>query len=168
MNSVLRNRRRQRRLSGLAVGMAVGLAVGAWWLAPLAAPGQPAPVSVVRGHFRAPEYDPENPNQIRSLLSGVGATYQANGLILLNTLRWEGYTKDRQTNLIILGTNCVFDSRSKIAHSPDRLRLESGNGLFVVEGIGFLWQPTNSHLIISNQVHTRIRGLQPAAATTRP
>jgi hypothetical protein len=150
----------------LAVGTAVGLAVGAWWLAPLA-PGQPTPAGVVRGHFRAPEYDPDNPNQVRSLLTGVGATYQANGLILLNTLRWEGYTKDCQTNLIILGTNCVFDPRTKLAYSPDRLRVESGDGRFVVEGVGFLWQPTNSHLIISNQVHTRIRGLQPAAAATR-
>jgi hypothetical protein len=143
------------------------LVAGAFaWAAAVQA--QPASAGVVRGLFRLPEYDKDEPNRIRSLLTGVGASAQANGLISMNTLRWEGYTRDGKTNLVILGTNCVFDARNRLAYSPDRLRMESPDGRFVVEGLGFLWRPTNSHLIISNRVHTRLQAPPSAPASTRP
>jgi hypothetical protein len=127
-----------------------------------------SPGGVVKGAFTFPEYDKANPMRLRSLLTGVGAKPLPNGQVWLNQLRLETYTDEGKTNLVVIGTNCVFDAQNKLASSPDRLEVHSGDGRFFIEGVGFLWRQNNWHLTVSNRVHVRLLGLEAASAQKQP
>jgi hypothetical protein len=127
-----------------------------------------SPGGVVKGAFVFPEYDKANPMRVRSLLSGVGAKPLANGQVWFNQLRLETYAEEGNTNFVVIGTNCVFDPKNKLASSSDRLEVHGGDGRFFIEGVGFLWRQTNWHLTISNRVHVRLHGLEAAAAQRQP
>ncbi len=119
---------------------------------------------VVKGPFTFPEYDKQN--RLRSLLVGMGARPQLDGRVAMEQLHLQTYTEDGLTNLVIVGTNCVFNPQTHLAWSPDRLRVRSADGRFVIEGVGFLWRQTDSHLTISNQVHIWLHNFQPANTRT--
>jgi lipopolysaccharide export system protein LptA len=65
---------------------------------------------------------------------------------------------------------CVYDSAQRQASSPGQLQVQTGDGRLSVEGEGFLWTQSDSHLIISNQVRALIQraGTNPPAAVVRP
>jgi len=153
--------RRFRGLKGAVLALAALLLAGA--LAQVSSPG-----GVVKGAFVFPEYDQANPQRLRSLLTGVGAKPLANGQVWFNQLRLETYAEEDKTNFVVLGTNCVFDGTNKLASSPDRLEVHSGDGRLFIEGVGFLWRQTNWHLTISNRVHMRLHGVEAAAAEKQP
>jgi hypothetical protein len=126
------------------------LALSAWLGAQVANPG------VVRGAFTFPEYDPQNPGRLKSLLTGVGAKPLSGGQILLSELRFEAYASGGGTNLVIRGTNCVFDPKTRTACSPGWFDFRSGDGQLAIEGVGFTWYQSNSHLVVSNRVRALI------------
>lgn len=143
--------------AGIVFALAALLLAGA--LAQLSGPG-----GVVKGGFIFPEYDKANPARVRSLLTGVGAKPLPGGQVWLKELCLTTYTLEGKTNLVVAGTNCLFDPQNKLAFSPDRLEVRSADGRFLIEGVGFLWRQTNWHLTISNCVHARLQGLEPATA----
>jgi hypothetical protein len=51
-----------------------------------------------------------------------------------------------------------LDSTQLSVRSAGHFEAKSPDGKYDVEGEGFLWQQTNSVLIISNRVRTTIRG----------
>jgi len=104
-----------------------------------------------------PVYDRDNPNRIVALLSGSLAEFQLSGRQPLATVRVEYYDEKGQTNLVFMGTNCVYDARRRTAESPEALQVMTGDGRLELEGEGFTWWQTNNDLVISNRVQTRIR-----------
>ena len=65
---------------------------------------------------------------------------------------------------------CVYDPGQRSISSSGPLHMKTVDGKFSIDGEGFLWQQTNSTLLVSNRVHTIIHpelvGPQTAAATT--
>ncbi len=114
----------------------------------------------------APIYDRNDPNRRIAQLSGLPAApsgkLQLSERQLLSIVRVEYYDEKGQTNLLILGTNCVYDLRARVAQSADVLRVLTGDGRLELEGVGFTWWQTNNDLVISNNVRTRVR--RPAVA----
>jgi hypothetical protein len=108
--------------------------------------------------FRWPEYyDPPHQNQMKSLLAGAEAQPQANGKFLIKELKLEMYRENGEREVVVEAPECVYDSAQRVARSAGRLQVQTGDGRFLIEGEGFLWQQTNSSLIISNRAHTIVR-----------
>ena len=109
-------------------------------------------------NFSVPEYyDPPHQNQMKSLLAGAEAQPQTNGTFLIKELRLETYRENGEREVVAASPECVYDSARRIASSASRLQVQTGDGQFSIEGEGFLWQQTNSSLIISNAVRTTVR-----------
>jgi len=120
------------------------------------------------GAFRVPEYyDKENASKLKSLLTGTAAAPQPDGTLRLATVQLVTFDLNGKTNLVFTGTNCVLDARHRIVYSADALAMRTGDGRLYVSGVGFLFRQTNSHVIISNQVHTIIKGA-PGPLSTLP
>ena len=124
----------------------------------LAALGQANSPGSSRGVTTIPEYDRLDPNKIRAVIRLRGATAKLTGQVPVEEFHREVYSTDGRTNLLISATNCVFDVRNHAAFSSDRVRVVSGDGRLIIEGLGFIWRQTNNTLVISNQVHTRVSG----------
>ena len=108
--------------------------------------------------FSVPEYyDPPHQNQVRSLLTGAEAQPQTRGKFLIKELKLETFRENGEREIIVTAPECVYNSGAGLASSAGRLRVQTGDGRFSIEGEGFLWRQTNSSLIISNRVHTVIR-----------
>lgn len=128
--------------------------------------GEPAPRPAARaGEFRLPLL---SQNQQTGLLTGTGARTQPDGTVWLETACVEHQYPAGLTNvqLLIRATNCVVDLRANRVSSAAGLHVATGDGQLALEGTGFQWQQTTGELIVSNQVHTRIRKrpADPAAA----
>src|SRR5262249_32587022 len=79
------------------------------------------------------------------------------GLFAVTKAGLETFTEDGKRELLVEVPQCVYDSNQRTASSPGALRVEAVDGQFSIEGEGFLWQQTNSTLVISNQVHSVIQ-----------
>jgi len=94
----------------------------------------------------------------KSLLTGAQAVPQANGRVLIRQLRIESYDRQGMTNLVIEAPECNFDYGTRQAWSDGPLKITDGRGRFSMEGNrGFVWNQTNSNLVVSNQVKASIR-----------
>jgi hypothetical protein len=102
-------------------------------------------------------YDPPHQNQMKSQITGAEAQPQTNGTILIKELKLEMYRENGEREILVLAPECVYDSAQRVAYSAGRLQVQTGNGQFSIEGVGFLWRQTNSSLIISNDAHMIIR-----------
>ena len=95
--------------------------------------------------------------QMKSLLQGVEAEPQSDGVVLIRGLKLQTFTETGEIQMIVQAPECVFDTAHHTVSSRGHLDAQSGDGRFYFEGEGFLWQQTNSILIISNRVQTVIR-----------
>ena len=120
--------------------------------------GQSSSPGSSKGVTTIPEYDGVDPNKVRAVIRIRGATAKLTGQVPVEEFHREVYSLDGRTNLLISATNCVFDMRNHAAFSSDRVRVVSGDGRLLIEGLGFIWRQTNNTLVISNQVHTRLMG----------
>ena len=112
----------------------------------------------VQGGFRLAEpYGPPHQNQMKFLLAGAEARAQGSSVYLVAQMKLQTFRTNGEPEIVIEAPECVYDSAKRLAGSAGRLRVETGDGRFFVEGEGFLWRQTNSSLIISNEVHTIIR-----------
>jgi len=98
-----------------------------------------------------------NETQPKSTLSGAEAEFQSGGLILIHGLKLQSLTTNAHVEMSIESPQCVFDTANNTASSAGHLEARSGDGRLFIEGEGFFFQQTNSHLIISNRVRTVIR-----------
>jgi hypothetical protein len=62
-----------------------------------------------------------------------------------------------QPEMLVESPQCVFDSMRREVASDGPLHVQSADGKMNLDGRGFLWQQTNSFLMISNRVRTIIR-----------
>jgi hypothetical protein len=137
-----------RRLAWLPWGLAAFLAGVAL--------ADPVANTTVRD-FRVPEYyDPPHETRIKTLLEGAEAQPESGGRVLIRNLKLQTFDVDGRDQLLVEAPHCVFDTAQRAVHSPGRLQARTADGKFYLEGEGFLWQQTNSNLIISNRVHTVI------------
>ena len=104
--------------------------------------------------------------QMKSLLQGAEAEPQSGGQTLIRSLKLKTFSETGELQMLVQAPECVFatlrDSNSVGAvhytvSSGGHLTAQSGDGRFVFEGEGFLWQQTNNVLIISNRVQTVIQ-----------
>lgn len=111
-------------------------------------------------NFRAPlEYfDPPHELQMKSFLEGAEAEPQSDGLILIRDAKLQTFHEDGSREMTVTTPQCMFDSKSQTVCSAGPLQVQSSDDKLLLEGEGFFWQPTNSDLIISNRVHTTVRG----------
>jgi hypothetical protein len=118
--------------------------------------------------FRVPEYyapKAGRTNQLKMLLTcdttrvldARAGLYEIGGVRLLT------FREDGPTNLAASAPQCFFNFFSRDLFSDGPLTALAADNRFSIEGQGFLWRTTNSLLIISNQVYTRIQ--KPAGRT---
>lgn len=117
------------------------------------------PGSILANNFTTTEYytNLTQPPQIKTRVKGKRAEPQSEGKYLLKELRIETFHPDGTPEVIIEAPECVYDYSSRTANSAGPLRMRTGDGQFTLSGVGFLWQPGEPNLIISNRVDTLIR-----------
>jgi hypothetical protein len=110
--------------------------------------------------FSVPEYyDPPHETQMKTLLQGAQAEPGPEGRILITDVKLKRFAEDGQLQMTVEAPQCVFDSVRRAVSSPGPLHVRSTDGKLNLEGDGFLWEQTNSNLIISNRVHTVLRSV---------
>ena len=122
------------------------------------------PVVVLKKGFKIPDYYPAKPgetNKLRSILMGDEARPQFGGQTPIKGLKLILFNTDGETNMVAQAEECIFDQSSQIATSEGVLRFNSGDGRLEMRGVGFLWRQTNSTVVISNKVHTKIQQNNP-------
>lgn len=116
---------------------------------------QPSVDATVRGGFVVPEYDANNKK--RSVLYGEEAIHTGNRVYRIKDLKIETYQADEKPMWIVRSPLCFFDYNTRIAYSSNELKAVSVDNQYEINGIGFLWRQSDSSIIISNNVLTRIR-----------
>jgi hypothetical protein len=115
--------------------------------------------------FRVPEYyDPPHEGQMKSLLQGAEAEPASEGRILITSVKLKRFSENGELQVLVEAPHCVFDSVRREVSSPGPLRVRSADGKMDLQGEGFLWQQTNSNLVISNRVRTVILNAQEKSA----
>ncbi len=104
--------------------------------------------------FKYPEYD--KLNHLKSLLSGKTAKQVSNDRVSINELHLETYNVEGKIELIVEAPQCELDTKNRVAWSSGRMQSRSGDNRFAIEGEGFEWRQADTHLVISNQVHTTL------------
>src|SRR5436190_7847324 len=99
-------------------------------------------------------YEPPHEKQMKSLLQGSEAQPTPDGKYLIRSAKLQTFRPTGETELIVEAPDCLYDPAKHSATSPSRLKVQTADRLFSIEGEGFLWQQTNSLLFISNKVHT--------------
>jgi lipopolysaccharide transport protein LptA len=132
-------------------------------------PGRAQPVVGGQGFKFAEYYDPPHETQMKSLLEGAGAQRQADGRIEVTQAKWRTFRESGAGEMTVEAPECVYSPSQKSISSAGPLRVQTADGRFSIAGEGFLFQQTNSMLLVSNRVHTVIHPEllrpQPAAAT---
>jgi len=119
--------------------------------------GQPLNFGRVKD-FMVPDYfDPPHENQLRSRLNGTEAQPLPGGRFLIKQIKLESFRLDGFCEFRVTAPECIYDHTRREASSAREVHLESGDGQLVVDGRGFLWQQTNSLVVISNDQRTIIR-----------
>src|SRR5258707_1846159 len=122
----------------------------------------------LKGFKVAEPFESPHETQIKSLLVGGHALPQPGGKTLLFdgvTLRTFNETNTPQ--LVVKCSECVYNSTTKEVISAGPIQMQTADGKFTIEGIGFFFQQTNSSLFISNEVHTLIQSANVSQNTNR-
>ena len=114
-------------------------------------------------------YEPPHQTQLKSLLEGAKVQPQPDGLYLVTEAKLQTWSTNGERQMVVEAPECVHDSVRRSINSPGKLRAQTADGKFSIEGEGFLWRQTNWSLFISNRVHTVVHSdlLGPRAATER-
>jgi lipopolysaccharide transport protein LptA len=121
------------------------------------APGWGQEFGEIKGLKLAEPYAPPHETQIKSLLEAARARRLPDGQYLCKEATLQTFTETGQRELVVRAPECVSDPAGRSASSGGPLKVQTADGKFTLEGEGFLWQQTNSILLISNRVHTVIQ-----------
>jgi lipopolysaccharide export system protein LptA len=132
--------------------------------------GRSQPVVGGQGYKFTEYYDPPHETQLKMLLEGARAQRLPDGRIQVSDAKYRTYSPTGQGEMTVEAPECFYNSGQRSISSSGPLHVQTADGKFSIEGEGFLWQQTNSTLLVSNQVHTIIHpelvGPQTTAATT--
>jgi len=97
-------------------------------------------------------------NRVKNYITGAEGRSLTTHLIALTSTRLENYAPEgRFTNLVAIVPACLLDTSRRTISSTGRLELLGLQRRLLVRGDeGFLFQLTNSTLIVSNHVRTYI------------
>ena len=79
------------------------------------------------------------------------------GALLSNGVTLRTFTETNTLQIVVRAQECFYDSTNRSVNSAGPLQMQTADGKFSIEGVGFYWQQTNSSLFISNKVHTLIQ-----------
>src|SRR5579859_4654473 len=120
--------------------------------------GGRATIKPIKGFKIAEPYDSPNETQIKSRIEGGQALPEPGGRTILSQgVILRTFTRTNTPELIVKCQECVLNSATREVNSSGPIQMQTADGRFTIEGIGFFFQQTNSSLIISNQVHTLIQ-----------
>lgn len=140
--------------------MMAGTATAVTWslLAPAQIPQTKATSDFVKD-FVLPDYYPTS-NGVRRLktrVSGTEARIITNGVFALKEPRLESYREDGTTlEWVAVSPECTVDMKTRSVRGATNMFFQTADEQMFLSGVGFLWQQTNSVLILSNQTHTWI------------
>jgi len=119
---------------------------------------QPQSTPVVQASgFTASGYHPEpNHTRMKFRISGAQAQPETGNRFRLTQMQLEVFRVTGEREMVITAPDCVYDPSKRTASSPGHLKVQTGDERFSVEGDGFLWQGSDSTLVISNQVRSVI------------
>jgi lipopolysaccharide export system protein LptA len=101
-------------------------------------------------------HDPPFDKQMKSLLEGARAEPQPGNRYLVTDARLQTFLNTGQSQMEVKTPQCTYDSGLHLVNSPARLQVQTADGKFSIAGEGFLWQQTNSWLVISNGIQTTV------------
>ena len=132
--------------------------------------GRSQPVVGGQGFKFTEYYDPPHETQLKSLLEGARAQRLPDGRIQVTDAKYRTYRVTGEGEMTVEAPECIYNSGQRSISSSGPLHVQTADGKFSIEGEGFLWQQTNSTLLVSNRVHTIIHpelvGPPTATATT--
>jgi lipopolysaccharide transport protein LptA len=111
----------------------------------------------IKGLKLAEPYGPPHETQTKSLLEAARARRLPDGQYLCKEATLQTFAETGQRELVVNAPECISDAAGHSANSAGPLKVQTADGKFTLEGEGFLWQQTNSLLLISNRVHTVIQ-----------
>jgi len=92
------------------------------------------------------------------LLSGGSATNISNAeLLLRGGVQLQFFNSEGKTNLEVSSLQCIYNTRTKLVSSGEKLEAASPDAQISLEGTGFEYQTATGSLVISNEVHAILR-----------
>jgi lipopolysaccharide export system protein LptA len=108
-------------------------------------------------HPQYPEfYDPPFQSQLKSLVQGAHAETLASNQVQITEAKVQNFRTNGEVEFLGEAPQCTYDGDTHSVRSPGMIRLQTGDGKLVIQGIGFRWIQTNAMLFISNAVHTEL------------
>ena len=110
-------------------------------------------------NFMIPEYWPSSNgvSRLKTKFTGTEWRFVTNDIVALDNLRIEKYREDGKTlEWTVESPACHFNIASKEADGVTNVYFHTADERLFQTGRGFSWQPTNSLLILSNDVYTWI------------
>jgi lipopolysaccharide export system protein LptA len=118
-----------------------------------------------KGFKIAEPYGPPHEDQTKSLLEGGQALVLPGGSALLSDgVTLHTFSETNTPQVIVRARECFYNSTNHEVSSTGPIQMQTADGRFTIDGMGFLWRQTNSSLVISNNVHTAI---QPEAVQSK-
>ena len=113
-------------------------------------------VGAFKGFKVAQPYPAPYEKQTKSRLEAGRAVPVRGGYFLSEGVLLRTYSETNTLQLTARAQECFYSSTNRVVNSAGPLRIETADGKFSIEGVGFYWQQTNSSFFISNKVHTVI------------
>ena len=111
---------------------------------------------VLQKDFRVFDYY-RGSQRMKALLRGGEAEYLLNP-IPMRRVTIETYTETGLTNLVAKSDTSWCNRTNRTAYSAGPLEFRLSEGRFRLSGWGYHWSQTNTHLIVSNQVRSVLKG----------
>jgi hypothetical protein len=108
--------------------------------------------------FTAPAYYPASNGVRRLKFVLTGSEYQlvSNNLVMLQNPRLTNYTPDGKVEWTVVSPECLYDITTREVRGNTNMIFRTADERLYISGVGFLWQQTNTMLILSNQSFTWI------------
>ncbi len=135
--------------------------------------GRAQPVLSGQGFKFAQYYEAPNETHIKASIEGAQGQQQPDGRWLITRAKYQTFSLTGEGELVVEAPECLFDPGQHSLSSAGPLNVRTADRGFALDGEGFLWQQTNSTLLVSNRVHTTVhpelfRPSATAAVTNRP
>ena len=96
--------------------------------------------------------------QIKTLVTGREAEFVGNNMnvVRLKDTTLTNYSPEGQLEWVVRSPECTVNVNTREVHGITNMFFHTADEKLFLSGVGFLWQHTNSVLILSNQVSTWI------------
>lgn len=101
-------------------------------------------------------FEPPNEQAVKFRLTGAEAIPLPGAQLDLRKMKVEKFTTDGKLEATVVAPQCFY-SLDGVVSSSGPVEFKSGDGKFRVEGEGFMWQQSETSLVISNRVRTVIK-----------